>query len=75
MRVLGGAEHVLRFALAIDFVNFRKLQNRQPLAVFGRQRDILSGLQRFRVASSTPSVIGIDHGTPDASRISSRERM
>jgi len=47
MRVLGGAEHVLRFALAIDFVDFRKLQNRRPPSVFGRERDILSGFQLF----------------------------
>ena len=48
MRVLRSAEDVLRFELAIDFVNFGELENREPLAVFGRERDLSPGLQRLR---------------------------
>ncbi len=48
MRVLRRAEHVLRFKFAIDFVNFRELEDRQPLAVVSRERDLASGLQRLR---------------------------
>src|SRR5260370_34618863 len=48
MRVLSSAEHVLRFVLAIDLVNFRELENRQTLSVVSRERDLTPGLQRLR---------------------------
>src|SRR5580704_730773 len=48
MRVLRRSENVLSFQLAIDFVDFRELEDGQPLAVFGRERDLSPGLERFR---------------------------
>ncbi len=48
MRVFGSAENRLGFALAIDFVDLGELQDREPLAVIGGQRDIGADLERMR---------------------------
>src|SRR3984957_10934375 len=45
MRVLRRAENVLRFKFAIDLVDFRELENRQPLAVFSCEGGLTSRLQ------------------------------